>query len=74
LIFAIADEPLHAHMFKAKPKRSASGTALWPGATDPASSLPGLQPTSFQSLGRRDAGGPISALASRERMDDVLVY
>jgi hypothetical protein len=36
LIFAIADEPLHAHMFKAKPKRSASGTALWPGATDPA--------------------------------------
>src|SRR5436190_18303314 len=29
--------------------------------------------SSFQSLGRRDAGGPISALASRERTDDVLV-
>jgi FkbM family methyltransferase len=30
--------------------------------------------SSFQSLGRRDAGGPISALASSERTDDVLVY
>jgi FkbM family methyltransferase len=28
----------------------------------------------FQSLGLGDASGPISALASRERMDDVLVY
>ncbi|HEY7245371.1 MAG TPA: FkbM family methyltransferase [Xanthobacteraceae bacterium] len=28
----------------------------------------------FQSLGLRDAGGPIGALASRARTDDVLVY
>ncbi len=30
--------------------------------------------STFQSLGLRDAGGPIGALASRARTDDVLVY